>query len=149
VAVVKVGAATESEMKEKKPRVEDAMHATRAAVEEGIVPGGGVALLRAAEVLRRLTLAGDQQIGVRIVARAIEAPLRWIATNAGHEGSVVVERVKQMKGEEGFNAQAGTYENLLHARVIDPTRVVRCALQNASSVASLLLTTEAAISEVM
>ena len=148
VAIIKVGAATESEMKEKKARVEDAMHATQAAVEEGIVAGGGVALLRAAEVLHALTLAGDQQIGVRIVARAIEAPLRWIATNAGHEGSVVVERVKQMKGEEGFNAQTETYENLVQAGVIDPTKVVRCALQNAASVASLLLTTEAAISQI-
>ncbi|HEV8319926.1 MAG TPA: TCP-1/cpn60 chaperonin family protein, partial [Vicinamibacterales bacterium] len=148
VAIIKVGAATESEMKEKKARVEDAMHATQAAVEEGIVAGGGVALLRAAEVLHALTLAGDQQIGVRIVARAIEAPLRWIATNAGHEGSVVVERVKQMKGAEGFNAQTETYENLVQAGVIDPTKVVRCALQNAASVASLLLTTEAAISQI-
>jgi len=148
VSIIKVGAATESEMKEKKARVEDAMHATQAAVEEGIVAGGGVALLRAAEVLHALTLAGDQQIGVRIVARAIEAPLRWIATNAGHEGSVVVERVKQMKDEEGFNAQTETYENLVQAGVIDPTKVVRCALQNASSVASLLLTTEAAISQI-
>jgi chaperonin GroEL len=148
VAIIKVGAATESEMKEKKARVEDAMHATQAAVEEGIVAGGGVALLRAAEVLHALTLAGDQQIGVRIVARAIEAPLRWIATNAGHEGSVVVERVKQMKEDEGFNAQTETYENLVQAGVIDPTKVVRCALQNASSVASLLLTTEAAISQI-
>src|SRR2546426_4189840 len=148
VAIIKVGAATESEMKEKKARVEDAMHATQAAVEEGIVAGGGVALLRAAEVLHALTLAGDQQIGVRIVARAIEAPLRWIATNAGHEGSVVVECVKQMKGEEGFNAQTETYENLVDAGVIDPTKVVRCALQNAASVASLLLTTEASISQI-
>ena len=148
VAIIKVGAATESEMKEKKARVEDAMHATQAAVAEGIVAGGGVALLRAADALHTLTLAGDQHIGVRIVARAIEAPLRWIATNAGHEGSVVVEHVKQMKEEEGFNAQTDTYENLLHAGVIDPTKVVRCALQNAASVASLLLTTEAAISQI-
>jgi chaperonin GroEL len=148
VAIIKVGAATESELKEKKARVEDAMHATQAAVEEGIVAGGGVALLRAAEVLHTLTLADEQQVGVRIVARAIEAPLRWIATNAGHEGSVVVERVKQMKGDEGFNAQTETYENLVEAGVIDPTKVVRCALQNAASVASLLLTTEAAISQI-
>ena len=124
------------------------MHATQAAVEEGIVAGGGVALLRAAEVLHTLTLADEQQIGVRIVARAIEAPLRWIATNAGHEGSVVVERVKQMKGDEGFNAQTEAYENLVQAGVIDPTKVVRCALQNAASVASLLLTTEASISQI-
>ena len=148
VAIIKVGAVTESEMKEKKARVEDAMHATQAAVEEGIVAGGGVALLRAAEVLPTLTLAGEQQIGVRIVARAIEEPLRWIATNAGHEGSVVVERVKQMKGDEGFNAQTEIYENLVQAGVIDPTKVVRCALQNAASVASLLLTTEASISQI-
>src|SRR5881628_514784 len=148
VAVIKVGAATETEMKEKKARVEDAMHATRAAVEEGIVPGGGVALLRASKALGNLKLGGDEQIGVNIIVRAVEEPMRWIATNAGHEGSVVVERVKQMKDEEGFNAQTETYENLVQAGVIDPTKVVRCALQNASSVASLLLTTEAAISQI-
>src|SRR3954463_3293406 len=148
VAVIKVGAATETEMKEKKARVEDAMHATKAAVEEGIVPGGGVALLRASKVLGNMKLGGDQQIGVNIVARAIEEPMRWIATNAGHEGSIVVQKVREMKNEEGFNALTDTYENLVKAGVIDPAKVVRSALQNASSIASLLLTTEALISEI-
>ena len=147
VAIIKVGAATETEMKEKKARVEDAMHATKAAVEEGIVAGGGVALLRAADGLRQLTLEGDEQVGVKIIIRAIEEPMRWIATNAGHEGSIVVQRVKEMKGEEGFNAQTEQYENLVDAGVIDPTKVVRSALQNAASIASLLLTTEAVISQ--
>ena len=146
VAVIKVGAATESEMKEKKARVEDAMHATKAAVEEGIVPGGGVALLRASSVLQTLTLPGDQQVGVRIIARAIEEPLRWIATNAGQEGSIVVQRVKDMVGHQGFNAQTETFEDLVHAGVIDPAKVVRSALQNAASIASLLLTAEAVLS---
>jgi len=148
VAVIKVGAATETEMKEKKARVEDAMHATKAAVEEGIVPGGGVALLRASKVLGSLKLTGDQQIGVNIVARAIEEPLRWIATNAGQEGSIVVQKVREMKEEEGFNALTDTYENLVKVGVIDPTKVVRSALQNAASIASLLLTTEAVISQI-
>jgi chaperonin GroEL len=148
VAVIKVGAATETEMKEKKARVEDAMHATKAAVEEGIVPGGGVALIRAGRALAGLKLGGDQQIGVNIVARAIEEPMRWIATNAGHEGSIVVQRVREMKDEEGFNALTDTYENLVQAGVIDPTKVVRNALQNSSSIASLLLTTEALICEI-
>src|SRR6188768_1841183 len=149
VAIIKVGAATETEMKEKKARVEDAMHATKAAVEEGIVPGGGVALLRAGKALANLKLQGDQQIGVNIVARAIEEPMRWIATNAGHEGSIVVQKVREMKAaEEGFNALTDTYENLVQAGVIDPTKVVRSALQNSSSIASLLLTTEALISEI-
>jgi chaperonin GroEL len=148
VAIIKVGAATETEMKEKKARVEDAMHATKAAVEEGIVPGGGVALLRASKALLTLKLEGDEQIGVKIVARAIEEPMRWIATNAGHEGSIVVQRVKEMKDEEGFNAQTDQYENLVKAGVIDPTKVVRSALQNAASIASLLLTTEAVISQI-
>ena len=148
VAIVKVGAATETEMKEKKARVEDAMHATKAAVEEGIVAGGGVALLRAARVLDGLKLEGDEQVGVSIVGRAIEAPIRWIATNAGHEGSIVVQRVKHLEGNEGFNAQTDQYEDLVRAGVIDPTKVVRSALQNAASVASLLLTTEAVISQV-
>src|SRR5439155_17713072 len=147
VAVIKVGAATETEMKEKKARVEDAMHATKAAVEEGIVPGGGVALLRASKVLKTLPVAGDQQIGVNIIARAIEEPLRWIATNAGHEGSIVVQKVREMKAEEGFNALTEKYENLVQAGVIDPVKVVRSALQNSSSIASLLLTTEALVSE--
>src|SRR6202521_4938200 len=148
VAVIKVGAATETEMKEKKARVEDAMHATKAAVEEGIVPGGGVALLRAARALDGLKLHGDQQIGVNIVKRAIEEPMRWIATNAGQEGSIVVQKVREMKDEEGFNALTDTYENLVNVGVIDPAKVVRSALQNASSIASLLLTTEALISEI-
>jgi chaperonin GroEL len=148
VAVIKVGAATETEMKEKKARVEDAMHATKAAVEEGIVPGGGVALLRASRALVGLALPGEQQIGVDIVARAIEEPLRWIATNAGQEGSIVVAKVKIMGPEEGFNALNDKYENLVHAGVIDPAKVVRTALQNAASIASLLLTTEALVSEI-
>jgi chaperonin GroEL len=148
VAVIKVGAATETEMKEKKARVEDAMHATKAAVEEGIVPGGGVALIRASKVLKDLKLGGDQQIGVNIVARAIEEPMRWIATNAGHEGSIVVQKVREMKNDEGFNALTDTYEDLVKAGVIDPAKVVRSALQNSSSIASLLLTTEALVSEI-
>ncbi|MGH9218603.1 MAG: chaperonin GroEL [Vicinamibacterales bacterium] len=148
VAIIKVGAATETEMKEKKARVEDAMHATKAAVEEGIVPGGGVALLRAARALQTLKLEGEEQLGIAIVARAIEEPMRWIAINAGHEGAVVVQRVKDMKDEEGFNAQTEQYENLVTAGVIDPTKVVRSALQNAASIASLLLTMEAVISEI-
>ena len=148
VAIIKVGAATETEMKEKKARVEDAMHATKAAVEEGIVPGGGVALLRAAKVLHTLKLEGEERLGIAIVARAIEEPMRWIAINAGHEGAVVVQRVKDMKDEEGFNAQTEQYENLVTAGVIDPTKVVRSALQNAASIASLLLTMEAVISEI-
>jgi len=148
VAVVKVGAATETAMKEKKARVEDAMHATKAAVEEGIVSGGGVALLRAAKALDGLHLAGDEQLGVRIIARAIEEPTRWIAANAGHEGAVVVARVKSMKGDEGFNALTDCYEDLVGAGVIDPTKVVRSALQNAASIASLLLTTDAVVSQI-
>jgi chaperonin GroEL len=148
VAVIKVGAATETEMKEKKARVEDAMHATKAAVEEGIVPGGGVALIRAGRVLENMTLPGDQQIGVNIVKRAIEEPMRWIATNAGHEGSIVVQKVREMQDTEGFNALTDTYEDLVKAGVIDPAKVVRSALQNSSSIASLLLTTEALISEI-
>jgi chaperonin GroEL len=124
------------------------MHATKAAVEEGIVPGGGIALLRASKALGGLKLSGDQQIGVNIVARAIEEPLRWIATNAGQEGSIVVSKVKNMGPEEGFNALNDTYENLVHAGVIDPTKVVRSALQNSASIASLLLTTEALVAEI-
>jgi chaperonin GroEL len=147
VAIIKVGAATETELKEKKARVEDAMHATKAAVEEGIVAGGGVALLRAAIGLRTLNLADDEQLGANIVARAIEEPLRWISTNAGHEGSIVVQRVREMNDDEGFNAQTERYEDLVQAGVIDPTKVVRSALQNAASIASLLLTTEAVISQ--
>jgi chaperonin GroEL len=148
VAVVKVGAATETEMKEKKARVEDALHATRAAVEEGIVPGGGVALLRAQKSLDELKVENEEQkAGVEIVRRAIEAPLRHIAENAGVEGSIVVDKVKNQKGAHGFNARTEVYEDLIKAGVIDPTKVVRTALQNAASVASLLLTTEAMIAE--
>jgi chaperonin GroEL len=148
VAVIKVGAATETEMKEKKARVEDAMHATKAAVEEGIVPGGGVALLRGAQALDKLKLEGDQLVGLQIVKRAIEEPMRWIAVNAGEEGSIVVAKVRDMKPDEGFNAATDTYEDLVKAGVIDPAKVVRNALQNASSIAALLLTTEALISEI-
>ena len=148
VAVIKVGAATETEMKEKKARVEDALHATRAAVEEGIVPGGGVALLRAQKALDNLKATGDEAVGVEIVRRALEEPLRQIADNAGFEGAVVVAKVREMKAEEGFNALTDKYENLVEAGVIDPTKVVRSALQNASSIASLLLTTEALVSEI-
>jgi chaperonin GroEL len=148
VAVIKVGAATETEMKEKKARVEDAMHATKAAVEEGIVPGGGVALLRGSKALEKLKLEGDQLVGLQIIKRAIEEPMRWIATNAGQEGSIVVAKVRDMKQDEGFNAATDTYEDLVKAGVIDPAKVVRNALQNASSIASLLLTTEALVSEI-
>jgi chaperonin GroEL len=152
VAVIKVGAATETEMKEKKARVEDAMHATKAAVEEGIVPGGGVALLRAARsldaVAKRKHLSDDERSGVELIRRAVEEPLRWIALNAGQEGSIVVEKVKAAKdAESGFNASTDTYENLVKAGVVDPVKVVRSALQNAASIASLLLTTEALVSE--
>jgi len=146
VAIIKVGATTETEMKEKKARVEDAVHATKAAVEEGIVAGGGVALLRASKVLATLGAAGEEQVGVNVVLRAIEEPMRWIAANAGHEASIVVQRVKEMKADEGFNALTERYEDLVAAGVIDPAKVVRSALQNAASVAGLLLTTEAAIS---
>ena len=149
VAIVRVGAATEAEMKEKKARVEDALHATRAAIEEGIVPGGGVALLRAQATLAKIEqgLSDDQRAGVSIVRRAIESPLRRIAENAGHEGSVVVERVRNEKASYGFNAATEEYGDLIKAGVIDPTKVVRCALQNAASVAGLLLTTEAMIAD--
>jgi chaperonin GroEL len=152
VAVIKVGAATETEMKEKKARVEDAMHATKAAVEEGIVPGGGIALIRAAKALEALakdkSLGDDERLGVDLVRRAAEEPLRWISHNAGLEGSIVVEKVREATEPEfGFNAQTETYENLVAAGVIDPVKVVRTALVNASSIASLLLTTEALVSE--
>jgi chaperonin GroEL len=147
VAVIKVGAATETEMKEKKARVEDALHATRAAVEEGIVPGGGVALLRSLHALEKLKFDGDKQYGVNIILRALEEPLRQISENGGREGSVVVHAVKEGKGAFGFNAATGEFEDLVKAGVIDPTKVVRAALQNAASVASLMLTTEALIAE--
>ena len=134
-------------MKEKKARVEDAMHATRAAVEEGIVPGGGVALLRAQAALDALKVDEEQRFGVAIVRRALEDPLRWIVGNAGQEGSVVVEKVRQGKGSYGFNAATEEYEDLMKAGIMDPTKVVRTALQNAASVAGLLLTTEAMVAE--
>jgi chaperonin GroEL len=147
VAVVKVGAATETEMKEKKARVEDALHATRAAVEEGIVAGGGVALLRAQAALEKVKLNDEQQIGVKIVRRALEEPLRQIAANAGEEGSIIVQKVREGKADFGYNAATGEYQKLLDNGVIDPVKVVRIALQNASSVASLMLTTEAMVAE--
>jgi chaperonin GroEL len=147
VAVIKVGAATETEMKEKKARVEDAMHATKAAVEEGIVAGGGVALLRCLGAVAAVKAEGDEAVGVAIIRRALEEPLRQIAGNAGHEGAVVVARVLELKGDVGYNAQTDVYENLVEAGVIDPTKVVRSALQNAASIASLLLSTEAVICE--
>jgi len=147
VAVINVGAATETEMKERKARVEDALNATRAAVEEGIVPGGGVALLRCVQALEKMKLEGEESLGVSVLRRALEEPLRQIANNAGWEGSVVVERIKNEKGAFGFNAETEKYEDLTKAGVIDPTKVVRFALQNAASVASLLLTTEATVVE--
>jgi len=148
VAVINVGAATESEMKEKKARVEDALNATRAAVEEGIVPGGGIAFIRCISALSKLKLEGDEQLGVNIVKRSLEDPLRQIANNAGMEGSVVVEKVKEGKGAFGLNAETGEYEDLVKAGIIDPTKVTRYALQNAASVAALMLTTEAMVAEV-
>jgi chaperonin GroEL len=147
VAVISVGAATEIEMKEKKARVEDALHATRAAVEEGIVPGGGVALLRCLDNVEKMNLAGDEAIGAKIVARALEEPLRQLAANAGDEGATVVQNVKAKRGAVGYNAETNVYEDLLKAGVIDPTKVTRCALQNAASVAGLLLTTEVCVAE--
>jgi chaperonin GroEL len=147
VAVINVGAATETEMKEKKARVEDALHATRAAVEEGIVPGGGVAYLRASSALDGLKVEQGEKFGVDIVRKALEEPIRWIVQNGGWEGSIVVNKVRDGKGAFGFNAATGTYEDLLAAGVIDPTKVSRFALQNASSVASLMLTTEAMVAE--
>jgi chaperonin GroEL len=147
VAVINVGAATETEMKEKKARVEDALNATRAAVEEGIVPGGGVALVRCLDALSKMKIKGDQKLGVKVVMRAIEEPLRQIANNAGMEGSVVIDKVKSAQGAFGYNAETDTYEDLMKAGVIDPTKVVRLALQNAASVASLMLTTQAMVAE--
>jgi chaperonin GroEL len=154
VAVIKVGAATETEMKERKARVEDAMHATKAAVEEGIVPGGGVALLRTIPALDKLlkdekSLPHDVRVGIEITRRAVEEPARWIATNAGQEGTIVVAQIKDSKNaDHGYNAQTGTFENLVEAGVIDPTKVVRTAIQNASSIAALMLTTEAVVAEI-
>ena len=149
VAVIKVGAATEMELKEKKARVEDAMHATRAAVEEGIVPGGGVALVRCISALEKLKSEGDESIGVNIVKRALEEPMRQIALNSGHEGAVIVGRVRDSKEENfGFNADTGDYGDMVKAGVIDPAKVTRLALQNAASIAALMLTTEALIAEI-
>ena len=148
VAVINVGAATETEMKEKKARVEDALHATRAAVEEGIVPGGGVAFIRAQKVLETLSLEGDEKIGLEIVRRAIEQPLRTLADNAGKEGALIVQEVKRRKGNEGYNVATAEYEDLVKAGVVDPTKVARSALQNAASISGLLLTTEALVTEI-
>ena len=148
VAVINVGAATETEMKERKARVEDALHATRAAVEEGVVPGGGVTLLRAIPALDKLKLEGDMQTGMTIVKRAIEEPVRQLAANAGAEGSIVTQKVLAEKTSTGYNVETGKYEDMFSAGVIDPTKVVRCALQNASSIAGLLLTTEALITDI-
>jgi len=148
VALIKVGAATETELKEKKARVEDAMHATKAAVEEGILPGGGVALLRCQKSLESLKAEGDMQIGINIVKRALEEPMRQIASNAGWEGSIVVEKVKEMKQDMGFNALTEKYEDMIKGGILDPTKVVRIALQNAASIASLLLTTEGLVAEI-
>ena len=148
VAIIRVGAATETEMKEKKARVEDALHATRAAVEEGIVPGGGVALIRCLPAIEALKLGGDEQIGVDIVKRAIESPIRALVANAGVEGSIVVQEVQKRKGTEGYNVATGVYEDLVKAGVVDPKKVTRSALQNAASIAGLLLTTECLITEI-
>jgi chaperonin GroEL len=147
VAVINVGAATETELKEKKDRVEDALNATRAAVEEGIIPGGGVALIRAMKALDKLKLTGDEMMGVKLVKRAIEEPVRQIANNSGFEGSIVVQHVISKNGNNGFNAATGIYEDLMKAGIVDPTKVTRFALQNAASVAGLLLTTEAMVAE--
>ena len=147
VAVVRVGAATEAEMKEKKARVEDALHATRAAIEEGIVPGGGVALLRALPSLNKLELEGEQQFGVNLIKRAIEEPLRQIVSNCGVDASIVIDKVRNSKGANGFNAQTEKYVDLIKDGVIDPTKVVRTSLQNAASVASLMLTTDCMVAE--
>jgi chaperonin GroEL len=148
VAVINVGAATETEMKEKKARVEDALHATRAAVEEGIVPGGGVALVRCIPAVEKMELTGDELIGANIIRRVLEEPLRQIVNNAGLEGSVIVEHVKKEKKTVGFNVTTEKYEDMFEAGVVDPTKVTRYALQNAASVASLLLTTEALVTEI-
>jgi chaperonin GroEL len=148
VAVINVGAATETEMKEKKARVEDALHATRAAVEEGIVPGGGVALIRCIPAIKKLELGGDEQVGVEIIKTALEAPLRALVANAGGEGSLIVQEVKKKKANDGYNVATGEFEDLVKAGVVDPAKVTRAALQNAASIAGLLLTTECLITEV-
>jgi chaperonin GroEL len=148
VAVINVGAATETEMKEKKARVEDALHATKAAVEEGIVPGGGVALLRCVPALEKMKLDHDQQVGVNIVKRALEEPIRQISINAGAEGSIIVEKVRGESMNRGYNAGTGEFVDMVEAGVIDPTKVARCALQNAASVAGLMLTTEVMVTDI-
>ena len=148
VAVLNVGAATEVEMKEKKARVEDALHATRAAVEEGIVPGGGVALVRTLDKVSKMKLSDEQMVGVNIVLRSLEEPLRQIANNAGHEASIVLQQVKEGKGDHGFDAYSEQYVNMFEAGIIDPTKVTRVAIQMAASIAGLLLTTEAVISDI-
>ncbi len=148
VAVINVGAATETEMKEKKARVEDALHATKAAVEEGIVPGGGVALLRCVPALDKMKLEDDQQVGVNIVKRALEEPIRQISINAGAEGSIIVEKVRGESTNRGYNAGTGEFVDMVEAGVIDPTKVARCALQNAASVAGLMLTTEVMVTDI-
>ncbi len=148
VAVINVGAATETEMKEKKARVEDALHATRAAVEEGIVPGGGTALIRAQALVGELALEGDELTGAGIIARAVEAPLRQLAANAGREGALIVEKVKTNKEGYGYNVATDTYEDLIASGVVDPTKVTRSALQNAASISGLLLTTECVITDI-
>jgi chaperonin GroEL len=147
VAVINVGAATETEMKEKKARVEDALHATRAAVEEGVVAGGGVAYLRAQKALDNIKLEGDEAVGAEIVRRALEFPTRQLASNAGQEGALIVQEVKNRRGNEGFNVATGKYEDLVKAGVVDPTKVTRTALQNAASISALMLTTEALVTE--
>jgi len=147
VAVINVGAATETEMKEKKARVEDALHATRAAVEEGIVAGGGVALIRAQKALQSLKLTGDEKVGLEIVNRAVEAPLRQLANNAGREGALIVQEVKSREGNVGYNVATDEYVDLVKAGVVDPTKVTRTALQNAASISGLLLMTEALVTE--
>ena len=147
--MIHVGAATETEMKEKKARVEDALHATRAAVEEGIVPGGGVALLRCVPAIKKVESSNDdEEIGVKIVQRAVEEPLRALAANAGEEGSLIVQEVKKRKASDGYNVATGKYEDLVKAGVVDPTKVTRTALQNSASIAGLLLTTECLITEI-
>jgi chaperonin GroEL len=147
VAVINVGAATETEMKEKKARVEDALHATRAAVEEGVVAGGGVAYLRTQKALDNIKLEGDEAVGAEIVRRALEFPTRQLANNAGQEGALIVQEVKNRRGNEGFNVATGKYEDLVKAGVVDPTKVTRTALQNAASISALMLTTEALVTE--
>ncbi len=147
VAVIKVGAATETELKEKKHRIEDALAATKAAVEEGIVPGGGVALLRARLVLDNVEAEGEEKIGLDILSKSLEEPLKMIANNAGKEGSVIVEEVKKLTGNEGYNAATDKFEDLVEAGIIDPTKVTRSALQNAASVAAMFLTTEAVVTD--